>query len=107
MAAAVLAEATGRSDRKVDRKVDRNIDRNSHRKEATKPRLMTVPQGETKPTGPDFYTPPGRDCHSRHLGKGAHPHCVVAHKARWFPNSWPLALRCERTQSAMTLAQSS
>ena len=26
----------------------------------TKPRLMTVPQGETKPTGPDFYAPPGR-----------------------------------------------
>jgi hypothetical protein len=26
----------------------------------TKRRLMTVPQGETKPTGPDFYAPPGR-----------------------------------------------
>ena len=26
----------------------------------TKQRLMTVPQGETKPTGPDFYAPPGR-----------------------------------------------
>jgi hypothetical protein len=26
----------------------------------TKQRLMTVPQRETKPTGPDFYARPGR-----------------------------------------------